>query len=268
MALLLILAGASSAVACRGSRGNLADLGPAPAAPQDANPFPVIDGGGAGYALSFDGTQSYATAADANFPSANATQTVEMWIRYPPVPATATQALFAARQDVVNGLVVGFHGGQLAAWRVYVDRVLVQAPALPAANTWHHVAFTFDAKTTTEVLYVDGTAVDTEMNATDQRTPTSVWLGTLDGTRELFSGLMDEVRVWNVARTAAQVAADRAHTPPGPAAGLIAYWTFDDADSGGRAMDASGNGNTVTLGDGVAARMPSRVSSDAPVSGP
>ena len=31
-------------------------------------------------------------------------------------------------------------------------------------------------------------------------------------------------------------------------------------------MDASGNGNIITLGDGVAERMPSRVVSDAPVS--
>ncbi len=269
IALVLALAAAAGGGgACRGSRGSLGDVGPGPAAAEDADPFPILDGGSAGCALSFDGTQSYATAADANFPAASAAQTVEMWIEFPPVPSTATQDLFVARQDFANGVQLGFHGGQLAVWRVHVDRVLAQAPALPAPNTWHHVAFTFDPRTTTTVLYVDGAVVDTETNPTDQRTPTSVWLGTLDGTRNLYAGLMDEVRVWSTVRTAVQVAADRVHAAPGPAAGLVAYWTFDDADSGGRAMDASGNGNAVTLGDGVAARMPSRVVSDAPVAGP
>jgi len=48
--------------------------------------------------------------------------------------------------------------------------------------------------------------------------------------------------------------------------GLVAYWTFDDDRSGGRSADRSGHGNDVTLGDGVAQRMPARVPSDAPVS--
>lgn len=253
---------ALAAIGCRGSRGaGLSDAGFG--AVTDANPFPALDGGGAGYALSFDGMKDYATAANAGFPAAGAPQTIEMWIEYPPISSTSNQDLFVARQDFSNGVQLGFHGGALAVWRVYVDRVLVQAPALPPANAWHHVAYSFDG--TTHVLYVDGTAVDAETNPADERTPTSVWLGTLDGSHDLYTGLIDEVRVWAVVRTAAQVAADASHAAPGPVPGLAAYWTFDDAGSGGRALDASGNGNTVTLGDGVAGAMPSRVASDAPV---
>jgi len=250
--------------ACRGNRGGSpfdAALGENP--PADASPFPVLDGGGAGYALSFDGLKDYATAANASFAPAGAPQTVEMWIKYPPVGATGNQNLFTARLDDTSGLEIGFHGGALAVWRVYVDRVLVAAPALPPANSWHHVAYTYDG--TTHTLYVDGNAVDAQTNPADERTPTSVWLGTLDGSRQMYAGLMDEVRVWNVARTGAQVAADRQHTRPAGVDGLVAYWTFDDVGSGGRALDASGNGNTVTLGDGEADQMPARVASDAPV---
>ncbi len=260
-ALVILLSCAPGA--CRGSGGGSlfdAALGGNP--PADANPFPVLDAGSAGYALSFDGLKDYATAADASFAAAGAPQTVEMWIEYPPIGSTGNQILFTARLDYTSGVQIGFHGGALAVWRVYVDRVLVQAPALPAANGWHHVAYTYDG--TTHTLYVDGSAVDAETNPADERTPTSVWLGTLDGSRQMYTGLMDEVRVWNVARTAAQVAADRQHGRPGAADGLVAYWTFDDVASGGRALDASGNGNTVTLGDGEADQMPARVVSTAP----
>jgi hypothetical protein len=261
--LVMLLACATGA--CRGSRGGgLLDAALAGDLPADASAFPALDAGGAGYALSFDGMKEYATAADASFAAAPAPQTVEMWINTPPVSATGNQNLFTARLDYVSGVQIGFHGGALAVWRVYADRVLASAPSLPAANVWHHIAYTYDGMNHT--LYVDGVAVDAEVNTPDERTPTSVWLGTLDGSRQMYAGMMDEVRVWSVARTAAQVAADRMHTAPGPVPGLVAYWTFDDVASGGRALDASGNGNTVTLGDGVADQMPSRVVSGAPVS--
>jgi hypothetical protein len=253
---------------CRGSQGgSLLDAAFANNPPVDANLaslFPVLDAGSAGYALSFDGLKDYATAADAGFAAAGAPQTVEMWIKYPSVSGTGEQNMFTARLDDTSGVQIGLRGGALAVWRVYVDRVLVQAPVLPPANSWHHVAYTYDGMTHT--LYVDGLAVDAEVNPADERTPTTVWLGTLDGSRQMYGGLMDEVRVWNVTRSSAQVAADRQHTAPGPIDGLVAYWTFDDVASGGRALDASGTGNTVTLGDGVAEQMPGRVVSDAPVS--
>lgn len=261
---MIVFVTALGAGGCRGSASaSLNDAVFTGGSPSDANPFPALDGGGAGYALNFDGIRDYATAADGGFPAASAAQTVEMWIKYASVLPTY-EDLYVAREDFGGGIHLGFHSGQLAVWRVYVDQLLVKAPSLPSANTWHHVAYTFDGWST-HTLYVDGVAVDSETTTGDKRTPTSVWLGTQDGSRNLFTGMMDEVRVWTVPRTASQIASDRSHTPPGAVDGLVAYWTFDDVGSGGTALDASGNGNTITLGDGVAGAMPSRVVSDAPV---
>ncbi len=218
--------------------------------------------GGSNLALSFDGVTSYATAANGGFPAAGAVQTVEMWVNYPAPTATTTADFLVMRLDLSNGVQIGIHDGALAVWRTYVDRVLVGAPTLPPANTWHHIAWSFDL--TVNTLYVDGAVADAEMTATDVRTPTSVWLGTLDGTSELFAGQLDEIRVWNLVRSASDIQADMQHSAPASVPGLVAYWTFDDSASGGRALDASGSGNDVTLGDGVAANMPTRIPSDAP----
>jgi hypothetical protein len=128
---------------------------------------------------------------------------------------------------------------------------------------WHHIAYTFDLMNS--VLYVDGVSVDSEAQPTDTHTPTSAWLGSIDGSANLYKGEMDEVRVWSVARTAAQVQADMHHRPAASEAGLVAYWTFDDTAPGGRSADDSGLGNDVTLGDGVPDYMPTRVPSEAPV---
>lgn len=227
-----------------------------------AGATPVSPFGASNLALSFDGVTSYATAANGGFPAASAVQTVEMWVNYPAPAATTTADFLVMRLDRSNGVQIGIHDGAVAVWRTYVDRVLVQAPTLPSASAWHHIAYSYDFKVNS--LYVDGVAADAEMTATDERTPTTVWLGTFDGTSQLFAGQLDEIRVWNVVRSASDIQVDMQHSAPGSVPGLVAYWTFDDGASGGRALDASGSGNDVTLGDGVAANMPTRVPADDP----
>jgi hypothetical protein len=252
-----LLAAPLAAIACGG--GGAAADGAADAA-QDGGP-PALDAAGAGYALRFDGVEEYATAANAGFPQVNEPLTIELWVSF--LAVASTQDFVVLRTDLDSGVRVGIRAGTVAVSRVYVDRAIVQAPVVPSTNDWHHVAYTSDA--TVHTLYIDGTAVDTESPGTDTHTPSSVWLGTLDGATELFAGQMDEVRVWSTTRSASEVQADMRRGPAGPQAGLIAYWTFDDARNGGRSVDSSGLGNDVTLGDGVVALMPTRVPSTAPL---
>ncbi len=223
-----------------------------------------LDGETAGYALSFDGVRHYATAGDGGFAPVGSEMTIELWVNY--AGATGTQDFFALRTLIANGsasgVQIGLHGGALAVWRVYVDRVLVQAPTTPAAGNWHHVAYTYD--TAVNTLYVDGAVVDSETNPTDTHTPTSAWLGTFDGYTNLFKGELDEVRVWTMVRSASQVLTDMQRSSRLVEAGLVAEWTFDDATNVGRSVDLSGQGNDVTFGDGVAAFMPLRVPADIP----
>jgi hypothetical protein len=222
---------------------------------------PLLDGSVAGYALSFDGVNDYATMGDAGFPPAGSAQTVELWVEYE--SAATTQDFFAARVDFAGGVQIGLRDGTVSVWRTYSSRTLVAAPSLPAAGQWHHVAYTFDG--TTHTLYVDGAMAASSTAASDSRTPNQAWLGTVDGSAELLKGLLDEVRVWSVARRAADVAKDMRHGPLGLQTNLVAYWTFDDVQSAGHSLDMTGGGDDVTLGDGIAERMPSRVVSDAPV---
>jgi hypothetical protein len=253
-------------LACGGCRaaavGGLSfDGGAAVNGPPWTDAFPELDATPAGFALSFDGVMDYATAGNGGFPAASSSQTVEVWVNFPATSVTAD--FIVMRTYLMEGVQIGVRNGTVAVWRTSGGEILVKAATPPSAGTWHHVAYTYDQ--TTHALYVDGAVADAETVASDVRTPNTVWLGTLDGTNELYKGQLDEVRVWKVARSASEVQTDMRHSPPGPVTGLVAYWTFDDVHSVGRAVDASGSGNDVTFGDGVAARMPTRVPSDAPV---
>jgi hypothetical protein len=222
----------------------------------------VIDlaGGLAGFALDFDGVQSYATAGDAAFPAAGDDQTIELW--FEAAATTEVEDFIVLRQDFDNGVQLGVRDGAITVWTTYAHTILAAAPTFPAPGAWHHVAYTHDAS---QKLYLDGELVATSTATSDKRTPTSAWLGTVDGAAELFKGRLDEVRVWTVARSASDILADMLHSTGQGESGLVAYWTFDDTSATACCRDSSGLGNDVTLGDGIAARMPARVASDAPV---
>ena len=117
--------------------------------------------------------------------------------------------------------------------------------AVPAGSTVH-VAGTFDGNSL--VLYVDGSLVGTADFSWD-----GVYYGDDDvligagnfalGFYRRFDGVIDDVRIWDHARSAEQVAANMSCRLTGDETGLLAYWGFET----GTLVDDSGNGH-----DGVA----------------
>jgi hypothetical protein len=117
------------------------------------------------------------------------------------------------------------------------------------SNTWYHLAGVFDGAAIR--LYVNG-ALDgltaTTHNAQPGNTPLRLGARGNDlGTP--FAGLLDEVRLWNVARSAAEIQTNRASRLDGTEPGLTAYWRFDEGN-GLTTSDSTGLGNTATLFNG------------------
>ena len=116
---------------------------------------------------------------------------------------------------------------------------------------WYHVAATDDG--TTASMYVDGTLVYQHAADGAVVSPTGVAVeigAALNGTDYFVPGDLDEVRFWNVARTAQQISDSRSDTLPTGATGLVGYWRFDEG-SGTTAYDYSGNGHAGTLMHGA-----------------
>jgi len=72
---------------------------------------------------------------------------------------------------------------------------------------------------------------------------------------DFFGGRIDEVRIWNVARTQMEIRADMYRGLVGDESGLAAYWPFDEG-SGVQVFDQSINGRNGSLGGGVADQRP------------
>ena len=120
----------------------------------------------------------------------------------------------------------------------------------PAA--WHQVVVTFQASSNWLELWLDGqrlyrTAVPGH-STVGNSLPLEIGRNG-PATGKYWLGRIDDVRIWNIVRSDAEIATDYAMEPKGPQPGLLANWRFDEA-SGSFAADSSGHEHTATLQGG------------------
>lgn len=208
-------------------------------------------GGTINFALDFN--QSWATVPDNITLGVRNHWTIEAWI-YP--------------RDASNGrqhLVSKWNGSPNASYAFVIEAGhlslevndgvnptdFVNSKGTLANNVWQHVAVSFDSGTAR--LYING-ALDTTVtslvipNTSDrplsfghEGPPYNGWL---------YNGVVDEIRLWNVTRTGAQIGASIAS--PGSTPGLVGYWRFNEG-SGDVTSDATGHGLNAQLGNAVGA---------------
>ncbi|HEY8504093.1 MAG TPA: LamG-like jellyroll fold domain-containing protein, partial [Gemmataceae bacterium] len=133
---------------------------------------------------------------------------------------------------------------------------------------WVHVAAVRTRATGEIRIYVNGVEEGVRLtgNTNSLNAAANITIGgnTVDG--RYFKGDMDEVRVWNIARSGDDIRADMFRTLSGSEAGLAGYWRLDDGE-GAVATDSSPSGNHGAFGIGDPARFPTWVVSKAPVLG-
>lgn len=119
-------------------------------------------------------------------------------------------------------------------------------------NVWYHAAVTYDG--TNWQLFLNG-VLETNVYVGQLPRWDSIQhasLGSaLDSTGTpsgYFAGVLDEVRIWNYARSASQVASNRTQQIPAET-GLVGRWALDET-SGTTASDSSGGATHGTLVNG------------------
>jgi len=124
-------------------------------------------------------------------------------------------------------------------------------------GNWHHVAVTYATASETFHLYVDGvdqafTVGNHDGAITDLNINGPILIGQERELNAPLNATIDEVRIWNVVRSQAEIQANK-NNELSPQAGLVAYYRFNQGVPGGNnaglttALDASGNGYNGTL---------------------
>ena len=169
-----------------------------------------------GNALSFNGTSSFVTIPDAATLDLSAAGTVEVWVRMSAANrwngvlakgnANSDQAHnYAIEINETNRVLCILGNGN--------SSMALQSTATLAANTFYHVACAWNG--TTLAVYINGALnASVAQSVTPAGNTSPLYLGQFGGNSDRFSGILDEVRIYNQARTLTQIQQDM-NTPVG-----------------------------------------------------
>ncbi len=194
-----------------------------------------------GYALDFNGTNQYVNAGS-GINLANNSFSVAFWAKRD----NTGRNDYAVGQGTGNphyGLHIGFRNNNKFTCAFFSNDL--DTPAYTDTD-WHYWACTYDSGTKLRTIYRDGVQVAQDIASAHYQGSGDLLIGWAPA--GLFDGLIDEVGIWNEARTPDQIRAGLIRSAP-DATGLVAYWRFNEG-SGSTTADASGNSHTGTLTNG------------------
>ena len=169
-----------------------------------------------GNALSFNGTNAWVTVNSSSSLALTNGMTAEAWVN-PSALGNAYRVVIFREQpgNEVYSLYADQAGSQFPTGEVYVNGYKdANGNAILPLNTWTHLAETYDGSSVR--LYVNGTLVSTTAAAgslVSSSSPLRIGGNSIWG--EYFSGLIDEVRLYNRALSAGEIAQDMT-TPISP----------------------------------------------------
>jgi hypothetical protein len=212
----------------------------------------------------------------ADLPIGNANRTIEFWAFVKAsswVGDANTMFFYGTNNRVADGFGLDF-GAVLGSIDPFTNAIFDNDNQPSGLSTtsdqWAHFAMTWDG--TTVRGFVNGVEKAAKTSAVAQkifmtgRTPL-----TIGGyAPAFFNGYIDEFRVWNIARPAADIISTMHKPLAGTEPGLTGYWKFDEM-SGTMAADSTSATGGHTPHPGVlmassAANLPAFVVSTAPIS--
>ncbi len=211
-------------------------------------------------ALKFDGNDDYVEIGDESAFDFTDRMTVEAWIKvgtfdkhWQAIVTKGDNSWRLHRSGDSNN--IGFGTDGLAS-----EVKDIRGNVNVNDGQWHHIAAVYDGSS--RYLYCDGeldTSGPTSGEIDDTDYPVMLGENAQQKGRH-FNGWIDEVRIWNIARTQQQIKASMNLTLTGNESGLTAYYSFDHT-SGNILKDLAGDHDGTLHGD------PSWVQSGVPGAG-
>ncbi len=192
--------------------------------------------------LRFDGVDDFVEMGSGTVYEVTDTITMEAWINREP-SSQASQIIINKEGEYevgidADGSLKWAFANTNPGWAWHDTGVVIPE------HTWTHIAVTYDHGTITS--YVDGVAVEvfagsgTIGDAHPAKDTLRIGGRENNPANQYFAGQISEVQVWNTARTAGDIAADRSGTLSGTETGLLGYWKFNE-NSGTTADNLTAN---------------------------
>ena len=184
-----------------------------------------------GKALNFDGVNDVVSVGNSSSLQQTGNYTLESWFK----PTNNTAAFFILK----NGEYGFKWNGNTSAVNYFDNTYKSSTKTSWNLNQWYHLSMVKIGSTLN--FYIDGSLDSTSASAA-HNTAYNLEFGAWGGV-QYFSGQLDNIRLYNYARTSAQISYD--YNKGGP----IGWWKFDECQ-GNIAYDWSGIGNTGSINIG------------------
>ncbi|MDC3166625.1 BspA family leucine-rich repeat surface protein, partial [Candidatus Marinimicrobia bacterium] len=192
------------------------------------------------YSLSFDGVDDY-TSLD--WSDQLSTYTVSMWVISNAVQQTNYDAFFSTHHPNSSGFQLDTDNGN-SLRMLTPDFNMTFTEAIP--TYWSHVAVVAETNGAVEktTIYFNGDSIASVDDV--ENTWNKIDLGRNRNENSPGNWTVDEVSVWNTARTPAQIQSDMYNAHAGTEEGLLVYWKAN-AGTGTVLYDHTGNANHATI---------------------
>ena len=216
-----------------------------------------VSQGGLGGALEFDGVDGYVQTSSLPLSGLSA-MTIETWVN--PDNANTFDIFRQTDRSPYRSDVVLYSLSLSPMLDIWLPtggaRSRGIADGTLTVGQWNHVAAVFDGSGATDAdrlkFYINGVPQSVTFSLDPVPGQTGIfdvpsYIGSREGGQPFLDGQLDDLRIWNTARTATEIQNEMANALTGDEAGLVAYYPFDDGTGSTTAADATGNGYTGTL---------------------
>jgi len=191
---------------------------------------------GFGNVLALDGEDDFANMHNL-LSVENSSFTMEALVkRY---PNGNDQYIFGIGTDanVNKSLHVGFSSENYFLHNFYNNDLVSESTFTD--TLWHHWAITYDQVSGNRSTYFDGVLIAAKVTAQDFAARADFLIGAAFGGIQTMNGAIDEVRVWDYARSASEIYNNHNMQLVGNEPGLMGLWHFDENSEMANALDAA-----------------------------
>jgi hypothetical protein len=211
--------------------------------------------------LAFDGASDFVSIGNHSSLNFTSNFTIESWVNVPASPKYSINAIFS--KNYVNhgnpGYTFAFnHWNSTNLYLTLEDGVGGISSNTPlTAGAWSHVAIVVSGNGTAGTFYINGKEVGGGAVTLTNASAVNEFIGSMDaGGSYSLQGTLDELRIWNVARTQQELLDNLDNSLIGNETGLVAYYDFNQGvpagtNTGLTVVDQTSNGINGTF-NGIA----------------
>ena len=147
-----------------------------------------------------------------------------------------------------NGFSMFWYGSNIRIELQNNSQKTISDNTAPSSGSWHHIAFSWETNSNIIKTYINGQqgSSNPTFNGPIGQPAEKLNIGRKEQNGYYFNGIIDDVTIWNIAKSQAEIQDYMSSNPNGNEANLVGFWTMEE-NYGAMIIDVSNNINDGTI---------------------